>query len=79
MIFEVTGIIADMPDQSHFHADFLASMKTHGEIKNPLNPIQIAGNLYKSFLSIQDIGSDSKLLPAVKTPTIAFDGFTVNG
>jgi len=35
LLFEVTGIIADMPDQSHFHADFLASMETHGEIKNP--------------------------------------------
>ncbi len=51
----------------------------NGEIKNPLNPLTIAGNLYKSYLGIRDIGSDSKLLPAVKTPTIAFDGFTVNG
>jgi PmbA protein len=51
----------------------------NGEITHPLNPLTIAGNLYKSYLGIRNIGSDSKLLPAVKTPTIAFDGFTVNG
>ncbi|MBK5114366.1 MAG: TldD/PmbA family protein [Candidatus Heimdallarchaeota archaeon] len=51
----------------------------NGEITHPLNPITIAGNLYKSYLGIRNIGSDSKLLPAVKTPTIAFNGFTVNG
>ncbi len=50
-----------------------------GEIAYPLDSITIAGNLYKSFLSILEIGSDSKLLPTVKTPTIAFDGFTVVG
>jgi len=35
MLFEVTGIIEDIPEQSHFHADFLASMETIGEIKSP--------------------------------------------
>ncbi|MHA1586998.1 MAG: TldD/PmbA family protein [Candidatus Heimdallarchaeota archaeon] len=51
----------------------------NGEITHPLNPITVAGNFYKSYQNIRNIGSDSKLLPAVKTPTIAFDGFTVNG
>ncbi|MHA1555657.1 MAG: TldD/PmbA family protein [Candidatus Heimdallarchaeota archaeon] len=50
-----------------------------GEISHPLEPITIAGNLYKSFKDIQTIGSDSKLLQAVKTPSILFDGFTVVG
>ncbi len=50
-----------------------------GEISHPLEPITIAGNLYKSFKDIQTIGSDSKLLQAVKTPSMLFDGFTVVG
>ncbi|MHA1212610.1 MAG: metallopeptidase TldD-related protein, partial [Candidatus Heimdallarchaeota archaeon] len=50
-----------------------------GEITHALNPITIAGNLYKSYKDILHIGSDSKLLQAVKTPTVAFNGFTVNG
>ena len=36
-----------------------------GEITHPLEPIQIAGNLYKSFETIRAIGSDSKLLQTV--------------
>jgi PmbA protein len=50
-----------------------------GEIKHPLNSIQIAGNLFKSFKNIIEIGSDTKLLPNVKTPSVVFDGFTVVG
>jgi PmbA protein len=50
-----------------------------GEIKHPLDSITIAGNLYKSYKNIIQIGSDSQLLPSVKTPSIVFDGFTVNG
>ena len=33
--FHVTGIIADMPKQSHFHADFFGSLTTYGEMTNP--------------------------------------------
>ncbi|NHJ39580.1 MAG: TldD/PmbA family protein [Asgard group archaeon] len=50
-----------------------------GEIAYPLDSIQIAGNLYKSYKDITHIGSDSKLLPSVKTPSIMFDSFTING
>ena len=50
-----------------------------GEITYPLEPIQIAGNLYKSYKDILEIGSDSKLLQSVKTPSVLFDGFTVVG
>ncbi|NHJ46682.1 MAG: TldD/PmbA family protein [Asgard group archaeon] len=50
-----------------------------GEIKHPLDSITIAGNLYKSYKNILQIGNDSQLLPSVKTPSIVFDGFTVNG
>lgn len=50
-----------------------------GEISHPLEPINVAGNLYKSFKDIQVIGSDSKLLQSIKTPSILFDGFTVVG
>jgi len=50
-----------------------------GEIKHPLNSITIAGNLYKGYQDILEIGSDSKLLQNVKTPSVVFDGFTVVG
>jgi PmbA protein len=51
----------------------------NGEISHPLDSVQIAGNLYKSFKNIIDIGTDSKLLANVKTPSILFDGFTLVG
>lgn len=49
----------------------------NGEISHPLEPITIAGNLYKSFKNILDIGSDEKLLQSIKTPSVVFDGFTI--
>jgi len=51
----------------------------NGEIKHPLDSINIAGNLYKSYKDILEIGSNSKLLQNVKTPSVVFDGFTVVG
>ncbi|MBD3192411.1 MAG: hypothetical protein GF308_17360 [Candidatus Heimdallarchaeota archaeon] len=51
----------------------------NGEITHPLDSIQIAGNLYKSFKDIRAIGSDVELLQSVKTPSIIFDGFTLTG
>ncbi len=51
----------------------------NGEIKHPLESVTIAGNLYKSYQNIIALGSDTKLLPSVKTPSVAFDGFTVVG
>ena len=50
-----------------------------GEIAYPLESLNIAGNLYKSYKDILAIGSDSKLLPSVNTPSVLFDGFTVVG
>lgn len=50
-----------------------------GEIAHPIEPVTIAGNLYKSYQDIIEIGSDSKLLQSVKTPSVVFDGFTVVG
>ena len=51
----------------------------NGEIKNPLEPVSIAGNLYKSFNQIIDLGKDIALTPFGKTPSMAFKGFTVSG
>ncbi len=51
-----------------------------GEIKYPLEAINIAGNIYKSLKNIQTIGSDVNLTPfGVKTPSLVVDGFTVTG
>lgn len=51
----------------------------NGSIDHPLQPITIAGNMYKALADIIEICSDARLVPKVSTPSIAFDGFTVSG
>jgi PmbA protein len=51
----------------------------NGEIKSALEPITIAGNLYKAFNQIISIGSEDKLTVMGKVPSISFEGFTVSG
>ena len=51
----------------------------NGGITSPLEPVSIAGNLYKAFEQIIDIGNDIVLTPFGKVPSIAFEGFTVSG
>lgn len=50
-----------------------------GEITTPLEPVSIAGNLYKALNQIVALGNDTKLTPFGKTPSIAFEGLTVSG
>ena len=57
-----------------------AYLVENGEIKYPLDAVNIAGNIYKSLKNISVIGSDVKLTPfGVKTPTLVVDGFTATG
>ena len=51
----------------------------NGEITTPLEPISVAGNLYKAFNQIINMGNDLELTPHGKIPSIAFEGFTVSG
>jgi len=51
----------------------------NGEIISPLEPVSIAGNLYKAFKQIIGIGNDTTLTPFGKMPSITFEGFTVSG
>ncbi|MHA1976466.1 MAG: TldD/PmbA family protein [Candidatus Hodarchaeales archaeon] len=51
----------------------------NGEIKNPVEAVTIAGNLYNAFNQILAFGNDNKLTFMGKVPSIAFDGFTVSG
>lgn len=50
-----------------------------GSIERSLQPITIAGNMYKALADVIDIGSDERLTPKVLSPSISFDGFTVSG
>lgn len=50
-----------------------------GEIKNPLEPVSVAGNLYKAFNHIIALGNETELTPHGKIPSIAFSGFTISG
>lgn len=51
----------------------------NGEITTPLEPVSVAGNLYKAFNQIINIGNDPELTPYGKIPSISFEGFTVSG
>lgn len=51
----------------------------NGEITNPLEPISVAGNLYKAFNQIIALGNETELTPQGKIPSIAFSGFTISG
>jgi len=51
----------------------------NGEIIKPLEPVSVAGNLYKAFNQIIELGNDPELTPYGKIPSIAFEGFTLSG
>jgi len=50
-----------------------------GEIKNPLEPVTIAGNFFNSLKNITHIGSDSRITSAGKIPSIVMDDLSVSG
>jgi len=51
----------------------------NGVITTPLEPISVAGNLYKAFNQIMDLGNETELTIYGKIPSIAFKGFTISG
>ena len=51
----------------------------NGEIKEPLEPLSVAGNMYKAFNQILFLGNETKLTPFGKVPAIAFKDFTISG
>ncbi len=51
----------------------------NGEITTPLEPVSVAGNLYKAFNQIIAIGNETELTPFGKIPSIAFKDFTISG
>jgi PmbA protein len=50
-----------------------------GEIVNPLEPITIAGNFFQALKNVEEIGSDLRLLPMGKIPSITIGNLTVSG
>ncbi len=51
-----------------------------GEKKHPLQPVSVAGNFYKGFQQLTEIGNDSQKTPFLtETPTLVFDGFSIVG
>lgn len=51
-----------------------------GEKKGPLQPVSVAGNFYKGFEQLIEIGNDLQVTPlTVETPTLMFDGFSIVG
>lgn len=50
-----------------------------GSIQKPLQPLTVAGNMYKSLRDIIRVGSDSRLGYKVSSPCVLIDGFTVSG
>jgi len=50
-----------------------------GEVKNPLEPVTVAGNFFNSLKDIAHVGSDSKITSAGKIPSIIMDDLSVSG
>ena len=50
-----------------------------GEVKQPLEPITIAGNFFHSLKDITDIGSDPRITSIGKIPSIVVQNLTVSG
>ena len=92
MIKSIDGqaiLIADVPI-GIFHSDVATGefsavaqsvfLVEKGEKKHPLQPVSVAGNFYKGFQNLVDIGSDSQRTPfQTETPTLVLDGFSVVG
>jgi PmbA protein len=92
MIKSIDGqaiLIADVPI-GIFHSDVATGefsavaqsvfLVEKGEKKYPLQPVSVAGNFYKGFQNLVDIGSDSQRTPfQTETPTLILDGFSVVG
>jgi len=50
-----------------------------GEIKNPLEPITIAGNFVNSLKNTTSIGSDSTITGSGKIPSLIMEDLSVSG
>jgi len=50
-----------------------------GEVKNPLEPVTIAGNFFNSLKSITKVGSDSKITGYGKIPSLIIEDLSVSG
>jgi PmbA protein len=51
----------------------------HGEIVKPLEPVSVAGNLYKAFNQIEMKGKEQELHQYGMVPSILFRDFTISG
>ncbi|MCY3413493.1 MAG: TldD/PmbA family protein [Candidatus Heimdallarchaeota archaeon] len=80
----VTGFLMGIGHSNLISGDFsivspTAYLIENGEIKNPIDSVTIAGNLYKSFNQVVDLTNDAELTFMGKIPKIAYEGFTVSG
>jgi len=50
-----------------------------GKVKQPLEPITIAGNFFHSLKDITDIGSDPRITSIGKIPSMTVQNLTVSG
>jgi predicted Zn-dependent protease len=52
----------------------------NGEITHAIEPVNVAGNVYKNLKYIKMLGSDVLLTPfGVKTPSLVIDNFSITG
>lgn len=52
----------------------------NGDIKEPLQPVTIAGNFYMGLKNIREIGNHIIVTPfGIEAPTLLFDGFSIVG
>ena len=51
----------------------------NGEVKNPLEPITIAGNFFNSLKDVTNIGSDSMITGSGKIPSLVMEELSISG
>ncbi len=80
----ITGFLMGISHSNLISGDFSivspsAYRIENGELAGAIDSITIAGNLYKSFNQLVNIGNEKDLTFVGKIPSLAYDGFTVSG
>lgn len=80
----VTGLLMGMGHSNLVSGDFSIVAPScyrieKGEIGAAVEPVTVAGNLYKAFNQISGLSNEQELTFVGKVPSIWFEGFTVSG
>lgn len=80
----VTGMVMGVGHSNRITGEFSvvapnAFLVENGEVTYPLEPVTIAGNFFHSLKRITKVGSDPKITPAGKIPSLVIEDLTISG